>query len=238
MTALITCDSIGFAPPLGTVRMTSPLFQRRVVNQEDVDDWEVAEVEETAPTDLEKFLSSRFPEFFFLIQKNQQVMRTIVGADPSQRENGVTLFAPNSKAFQDLGEKRLAQLEDERNLETAAKMAAFHVIPIEAVSYARLSTEDWTKGRPTGGGKPSFTVEGISTMGGVVPIGRSAQDEGWFGTGWFAKRDGEAVVGTNDAQVLQSFTSKKGQWIVHEMDAFISPELLWRYCDQLRIPGF
>ncbi|KAL7570961.1 hypothetical protein ACA910_002588 [Epithemia clementina (nom. ined.)] len=219
-------------------RQQQLLTNRFNAKSQQVDDWEVAEFEEAPPRDIEKFLSSRYPEFFYLLQKNDEVMSVIRG-DASQRQSGITLFAPNAQAFQALGTKRLTQLEDERNLETAEKMAAYHVIATESVSYIRLFTEDWTKGRPKDGGKPAFTIEGIATMGGNVPVGRAAQDEGWFGTGWFAKRDGEvAVIGTNNARVLQSFTSKKEKWIVHEMSGLISPELLWRYMDQLRIPGF
>ena len=39
--------------------------------------------------------------------------------------------------------------------------------------------------------------------------------------------------------MVQSFefadANKKG--VVHETDGFISPSVLWRYADQLRIPG-
>ena len=152
------------------------------------------------------------------------------------QETGMTLFAPNTQAFENLGAKKLQQLEDERNQETAEKMAAYHVIPNEAVAATRLSTEDWTVGRPKDGSKPAFTVEGIETAGGIVPVGRS-KDEGLWGTGWFAKEDGGAVVGPN-ARILRSYIIGKQNCIVHEMDGFISPELLWRYLDQLRIPGF
>lgn len=70
------------------------------------------------------------------------------------------------------------------------------------------------------------------TLGGEVPVGRSKS--GGF-LGWGAKEDGGVVVGP-EAKIIQSF--KVEDCIVHEMDALVSPEILWRYCDQLRIPGF
>ena len=224
--------------PKTVVRRPNVVVLGSTTQSRDVDDWEAAEYEAAPPTDLEKFLSTRFPEFWFLLQQNEAVL-AVVRADVAQRPDGITLFAPNAQAFSALGPKRLSQLEDERNLETAAKMAAFHVIDTQAVTNVQLFTEDWTKGRPRDGQKPDLTIEGISTLGGTVPVGRSAQDTGLFGTGWFAQKGGDAtVVGTNNARVVQSFTSTKGKWIVHEMTDLISPELLWRYCDQLRIPGF
>ena len=169
-----------------------------------------------------------------MLSKNDDVMKVM--RDEQTIQNGVTFFAPTTQAFENLGTKKLQQLEDERNLETAEKMAAYNVIPNEAVQATRLFTEDWTKGRPKDGSKPAFTVEGIQTMGGIVPVGRS-KDEGLFGTGWFAKEDGGAAVGPN-ARILRSYMIGGNNCIVHEMDGLISPDLLWRYLDQLRIPGF
>jgi uncharacterized surface protein with fasciclin (FAS1) repeats len=193
-----------------------------------VEDWETSDFNEPIPTTMEKFLTKKFPEFFFLLKNSPEVLNVI-----RSDAKGVTFFAPSSKAFENLGFDKLRQLEDERNLETAQKMGAYHVIQNEAVRAERLRTEDWTKGRPKGG-KPAFTVEGIETMGGVVPIGRS-KSGGFFGFG--ATEDGDAVVGPN-ARIVQSYLIGGNSCIVHEMDGLISPKLLWRYCDQLRIPGF
>ena len=198
------------------------------------DDWEQADYAGPVPTSAENLLAKKFPEFFYILKQNEKVMSVI--RNEAALQNGVTLFAPNAQAFENLGQKRLQQLEDDRNLETVQKIAAYHVIENEAVEAARLSTEDWSKGRPKGGGKPAFTVEGIQTMGGIVPVGRS-KDAGLFGTGLFAKEDGGAVVGPN-ARILRSFLIKGNKCVVHEMDGLISPELLWRFMDQLRIPGF
>ena len=67
-------------------------------------------------------------------------------------------------------------------------------------------------------------------MGGDVIIERSVSG-GFFGVG--GKEDGSVTI--NGAKVLSS--TEVGKGIVHEMDGLISPSLLWRYMDQLRIPG-
>ena len=47
------------------------------------------------------------------------------------------------------------------------------------------------------------------------------------------KEDGGVIVG--GAKVVASVPLAGG--ILHETDGFISPSILWRYMDQLRIPG-
>lgn len=186
------------------------------------DDWETAE----GLKNIEKFLSKKFPDFYNLLCKNDSIWKTLDEC-PSY-----TLFAPNAQAFEALGEKKRLQLEDPRNLETAQKMGLYHVIPSEAVTNQRLLTEDWTGPKPKDGSPRPIKVGGIQTMGGVVSVGRS-KSGGFLGFG--AKEDGVAVVGSN-ARIIQSYIlGEKQECIVHEMDGLISPELLWRYCDQLRI---
>ena len=75
------------------------------------------------------------------------------------------------------------------------------------------------------------TWGGVLTMGGEVRVGPS-QTGGFFGIG--AKDDGGVVVGTN-GRIVQS--GSVGAGVIHEVDNIISPEILWRYIDQLRIPG-
>jgi len=183
--------------------------------------------EETSEiSNVEKFLNLKYPEFLTLLSKNEQAMKLL----RESNNDGYTIFAPNAQAFADLGDKKRQQLEDPRNLETAEKMGAYHVIDEEAITAERLYREDWTK--PKQDGKPVLTIGGVVTLGGEVPVGRSKS--GGF-LGWGAKEDGGVTVGP-EAKVVQSFNV--GNCIVHEVDAFISPLILWRYCDQLRIPGF
>jgi hypothetical protein len=79
---------------------------------------------------------------------------------------------------------------------------------------------------------PDTVIAGIKTLSGEVPVGRS-KSGGFLGLG--ATEDGDVVIGPA-AKILQSFNVEGS--IVHEVDALISPQILWRYCDQLRIPGF
>mmetsp|Transcript_24683 Transcript_24683/g.68267 ORF Transcript_24683/g.68267 Transcript_24683/m.68267 type:complete len:257 (+) Transcript_24683:82-852(+) len=202
-------------------------------------EWEAEDgldtISEPDATNIEKFLKQKFPEFLYLISKNDEILQDVI-RNPAKINEGVTIFAPNSAAFQKLGSVALRQLDDERNEEISQKIASYHVVTDGAVDYRKLRTEDWTKGRPKDGSKPAFTVEGVQTMGGIVPVGR-AKEDGLFGTGWFAKEGEDPVVGSN-AKIVASYVVG-GSSVIHEMDGFISPELLWRYADQLQIklPG-
>lgn len=75
-----------------------------------------------------------------------------------------------------------------------------------------------------------FQAGGVITQGGEVPVGRSVTG-GMFGMG--GKEDGG--VNINGAKVVKSVPLGKG--VLHEVDALMSPNILWRYMDQLRIPG-
>ena len=75
-------------------------------------------------------------------------------------------------------------------------------------------------------------IAGLKSLSGEVPVGRS-KSGGFLGFG--ATEDGDIVVGPS-AKIVQSFEVEGS--FVHEVDALVSPLILWRYCDQLRIPGF
>lgn len=179
-------------------------------------------------SDLEIFVSEEYPMFYSLLSLNEGLWKKLADS-----EKGCTLFAPSDAVFQRLGEKKLLQLKDNRNLETAQKMGLYHVIESEAVTAARLRTEDWTRPAPSDGGPRPITVQALVTMGGEVPVGRSKSGGVFLGIG--AKEDGDIVIGP-DARIVKSY--KVGGSIVHEIDNMISPLILWRYFDQLRIPGF
>lgn len=97
---------------------------------------------------LEVFLEKKYKSFYNLIMKNNDEMIKAI------KKGSVTIFVPNDAAFESLGEKKRKQLEDPRNEEIKEKMGSYHVLP-DAVSAIELRTEDWTKGRPKDGGKPS-----------------------------------------------------------------------------------
>ena len=175
---------------------------------------------------LKNFVEEEYPAFYSLLSVNAGIWQTMAEA-----ENGCTLFAPSNAVFDSLGEKRMNQLRDIRNEETARKIGLYHVILTEAVSAARLRTEDWTVKAPKGEPRP-ITVQAVVTMGGQVPVGRS-KSGGLLG--WGAKEDGDIVIGP-EARIIKSY--KVAGSYVHEVDNLISPVILWRYFDQLRIPGF
>ncbi|GAX25350.1 hypothetical protein FisN_5Lh444 [Fistulifera solaris] len=163
--------------------------------------------------ELELFLAERYPSFYQLVMKpNEKVVKTL-------RKNasfGFTLFVPNEAAFGKLGEKKINQLRDARNLETVSKISDYHTIGDETVPLDVLLGDN---------------IGGVLTMGGEVRVGPS-QSGGFFGIG--AKDDGGVVIGSN-AKIVQSF--QFGAGVIHEVDSLVSPEILWRYVDQLRIPG-
>ena len=125
---------------------------------------------------------------------------------------GFTIFAPNAAAFSALGESKQGQLLDERNLETTQKIAAYHVIA-ETVTADDL-----------------FNSGGVITLGGEIPCDRSTSG-GMFGVG--GKEDGGVLV--NNVKIVESI--ELGAGVLHEVEGLVSPNILWRYMDQLRIPG-
>lgn len=175
-------------------------------------------------------MKSEYPLFHELIfSKNAQVWKSLSEAcatSEEDREPGFTIFAPNDAAMRSLGERRLEQLDDVRNLESAEKMASFHAVD-EVVEIGQL-----------------FNSAGVVTLGGVVDVGRTVVG-GFMGIG--GKEDGGTTVngakvlqtlevGSEDVNVSSNINIYKKAFI-HETDALISPEILWRYFDQLRIPG-
>jgi uncharacterized surface protein with fasciclin (FAS1) repeats len=178
---------------------------------------------------LQELLKEEFPAFYALLSMNGDELWKEIAAS-----SGCTIFAPSDTAFDNLGEKKLLQLKDARNEETAKKMGLYHVVVTEAVSAAKLRTEDWTGPKPNDGSPRQIKVKALVTMGGEIPVGRSKSGGFFLGIG--AKEDGDVVIGP-DARIVKSYKVGGGSY-VHEVDALISPVLLWRYCDQLRIPGF
>lgn len=163
--------------------------------------------------DLEIFLAEQYPSFYKLaIKPNEKVVKTL----RKNADYGFTLFVPNEAALAKLGQKKIDQLKDIRNLETVSKISDYHTIGDETVSLDVLLGDN---------------IGGVLTMGGEVRVGPS-QSGGFFGIG--AKDDGGVVIG-NNARIVQSF--QFGAGVVHEVDSLVSPEILWRYVDQLRIPG-
>jgi uncharacterized surface protein with fasciclin (FAS1) repeats len=164
---------------------------------------------ESDETDVEAFLKERYPAFMAVLRRNELACKVL---RESSNVGGFTVFCPNDQAVEALGEKKCFQLKDPRNSETTEKIGAYHVIN-EPITASAL-----------------FNAGAVVTMGGQVPIVRSTSG-GIFGMG--GKEDGGVTV--NGAKVLQSIPLGNG--IIHEMDGFISPNLLWRYMDQLRFPG-
>lgn len=160
---------------------------------------------------IRDFLQQYYPGFYSLLEMNEEVWKAI-GDTADGNEVGFTVFAPTTEALQALGADRETQLFDERNLETAQKIAAYHVIG-EPVTAEAL-----------------FNSGGVVTVGGEVPLERSISG-GMFGIG--GKEDGGVTL--NGAKVLR--TADVGNGLVHEVDALVSPSIVWRFMDQLRIPG-
>mgnify|MGYP005847678019 CR=1 FL=1 len=160
-------------------------------------------------SDVEDFLQEKYPAFMSVLSRNEKACKVL---RESSIDAGFTVFAPNEEAFIKLGEKRVAQLGDLRNSETVEKIGAYHVIN-EPVNADDL-----------------FNAGAVITMGGEVPITRSVSG-GFMGIG--GKEDGGVTI--NGAKVVESYNVGSG--VVHEVDDLISPNLLWRYLDQLRITG-
>lgn len=153
-------------------------------------------------------LQEKYPAFSKLLNLNDAVWKSI-GAGYI---NGFTLFVPTNEALDALDATKKKQLFDERNLETTQKIASFHVIN-------ELVTAD-----------DLFNAGGVITLGGEVPVDRS-KSGGMFGVG--GQEDGGVLV--NQVKVVKSY--EMGSGVIHEVNGLVSPNILWRYMDQLRIPG-
>jgi len=195
---------------------------------------------EQAKFTVESVLKDNYPEFHSLLSKNEGLFKTL----DTDFSDGYTIFAPNSQAFVDLSEKQRKQLEDPRNLETAQKMGLYHVVT-EALSITNLNTEDWTVPK-TPEGLPALKFAAVKTLGGEVPIGRFKKKTG--GGFWRSLVNVEKTVRDKDGKPVTEIvvgpagtilrSVKVGNAMIHEVDSLVSPVLLWRYCDQLRMPGF
>jgi uncharacterized surface protein with fasciclin (FAS1) repeats len=158
------------------------------------------------------FLQENYPYFYTILNLNDDVWKAIGEDDVEKGEVGYTIFAPNNDAFTKLGETKQSQLLDPRNLETTQKIAGYHVIS-EVVTAEQL-----------------YNSGGVITISGDIPIERSVTG-GFFGIG--GQEDGNILI--NKARAVQTWTVGTG--LIHEVDDLVSPSILWRYMDQLRIPG-
>ncbi|GFH55771.1 hypothetical protein CTEN210_12247 [Chaetoceros tenuissimus] len=158
-------------------------------------------------TEVEENMKEQHGIFYNLIlSKNKNVWKEL--SDPNAA--GFTIFAPTDEAMESLGNKKLNQLVDDRNRETAEKIAEWHVVnePVGA----------WDL----------ITSGGVVTMGGTVDIGKSKVG-GFLGFG--GEEDGGVLV--SGRKILES--KQVDKVTIHVMDGLVSPDILWRYMDQLRI---
>jgi uncharacterized surface protein with fasciclin (FAS1) repeats len=199
---------------------------------------------------LKAFLTKEYSAFAKFLSLNAGIWERL------DKELAATVFVPTNEAFEKLGEKRLRQLRDVRNEETAQKIGLYHVVVGDAVSSARLRTEDWTVKLPAAkaaGQQPRpIKVSGLVTMGGEVPVDRAKPQSVAAGPGLLQRMFGGGTDAAMDSsnknnndicigpagRIQKTYKLDNGKYYVHEVDGFISPDMLWRYCDQLRIPGF
>lgn len=180
---------------------------------------------------IESYLKENYPIFESTIfSKMPNVYATLKEADSS---SGFAIFCASDAVMIDIDQKRKLQISDPRNEEITEKLASYHLIPNGKVTRERLQREDWTVPR-TADGVAALSIGGVLTAGGELRVGRS-KSGGFMGFG--AKEDGGVVIGNNEAKIVKSVNvGKKG--VIHEVDALVAPDLIWRYFDQLRIPGF
>ena len=178
--------------------------------------WESTAPEQEERSEIETFLAESYPSFYNLVLVNSvDVLKEL--RNPNKK---FTIFAPNDQAFEALGDKKIQQLRDPRNLETTNKVAAFHCVVDDTEVVTAEAILD-----------PNSNIGGVLTLAGEVPLGPS-ESGGFMGFG--AKADGGIVVGPG-AKIVQSVNGPRG--VVHEVDGLVCPNLLWRYMDQLRLPG-
>jgi len=218
---LVLSSQLGAALGLATVATSSLLCPRNNVRgysnnllfSSNVSDGTSNRNDNNGLLELRRFLQENYPSFFTILDMNEDVWKAIGDNDTDgDAEVGFTVFVPSDESIQSLGEKKQNQLLDARNLETTEKIAGYHVVN-EPVSIDQL-----------------FDSGGVVTVSGLVPIERSVSG-GFFGVG--GKEDGGVTL--NQAKVVR--TIPVGLGFVHEVDSLISPSILWRFMDQLRIPG-
>jgi uncharacterized surface protein with fasciclin (FAS1) repeats len=218
LAAFLLQSSFAFQTGAVCPRATLRLFETEKSSED------TKSLEDLKAAGVERFLKKKFPSFSKLLM-NDEMRKSI-------SEGKTTVFVPSEAAFEQLGEKKIAQIKDPRNGEIQQKMGSYHLVCGKSIPAIELRTEDWTKGRPKDGSKPNTRIAGVNTLSGEVPVGRS-KSGGFLGFG--AKEDGDIVVGPK-SKIVQSFLVQES--MIHEMDGLVSPDVLWRYCDQLRIPGF
>lgn len=178
---------------------------------------------------VQSFLQDNYPLFeSLLLSKIPNIYGTLRESDSA---DGFTIFCPSNSVMEGIDANRKVQISDERNGEVTEKLAAYHVIANGKVTQERLKREDWTV--PKVDGVAALSIGGVLTLGGELRVGRSKS--GGF-MGWGGKEDGGVVIGNNDSRIVRSV--KVGNGVVLEVDGFVAPDLIWRYFDQLRIPGF
>lgn len=163
---------------------------------------------------LQAYLQNNHSTFWkLLLADNADLWKKI---SSSSSTDGCTIFAVSDDSMEKtVGSTRLGQLQDVRNSEAAARMGEYHVVN-ECVTAEQL-----------------FDSGGVMTISGnVVPIERGVTG-GLFGIG--GQEDGSVTLGGR-AKVVDSVFVQPNQ-VVHCVDDMVSPSALWRYCDQLRIPG-
>lgn len=165
--------------------------------------------EMTPTSSVEEFLEEEHFQFYSIIMsKNPEVWKKLRESDSS------TIFAVTDAGMMELGEKKLSQLADIRNEESVMKMGEYHAIN-EAVTEEQL-----------------YDSSGVIPIGGdAIPVERGVSG-GFFGVG--GKEDGSIRIG--GAKILDSLLLDN-RHIIHRVDTLVSPSILWRYFDQLRIPG-
>ena len=180
--------------------------------------------------ELEQFLQQEHSMFYaLLLDKNEDVWKRV--RDNIASSGACTIFAPTNTAFQALGEKKVQQLQDNRNEEVRNKIGSYHIVLDDSV----VTTEQL------------YNSGGIRTMASgdnpIVPVERSKPSGGNIFAMFMSQGnnpendDGTVVLGSNNARITNSIYLQNSNTLIHQIDALISPNILWRYCDQLRIPG-
>merc|ERR1711966_427926 len=165
---------------------------------------------------IDSYLQQNYPLFeSLLLSKIPDIYKVL---RESESSNGFTIFCLSDAIMEGIDSQRKVQISDPRNEEVTEKLASYHVIANGKVTQERLKREDWTVPR---------SADGVAALalGGELRIGRSKS--GGF-LGWGAKEDGGVVIGNNEARIVKSVLVG-GKGVVHEVDGFVSPDLIWRY---------
>jgi uncharacterized surface protein with fasciclin (FAS1) repeats len=204
---------------VATARRTTRLCSSLQKQPDDVGNTIVYQVEE--------YLAERYPMYTnMILRKNEDLWKKLL--EKAVIENGgFTIFTLTDKWLTQnviTNEKIMAQVQDPRNIETLEKISLYHTVN-EIVSYEALCN-----------------AGGIQTMGGIIPVEENKGGNGLFS--FFGKNtkrsqnDDElnAPITINGANIIRYYMIDN-ECSIFEIDNLISPKLLWRYMDQLRIPG-